>query len=130
MDGSAPSFTGKPTNVGAGPASASFGAFAGNIAGWNPYNSNAAFLTGIVLPNFRDPYVYGSHLTLEHEFKGGIALKTSWIGTFGHKLYRAEDVNRQFAGRDLKNAANSATNVAPMPVAPPVISTARSSRLG
>src|SRR2546425_883889 len=103
----APTFTGPPSNAGGGPATSSFGAFAGNIAGWNPWNSNAAFLTGIVLPNFRDPYVYGAHLSLEHEFAGGIVLKTSWIGTFGHKLYRAEDINRQFGGRDLNNASNS-----------------------
>lgn len=102
-----PSFTGPPSNTGAGPAGASFGAFAGNIAGWNPWNSNAAFLTGIVLPDFRDPYVYGTHLTLEHQFTGNFVLKTSWVGTFGHKLYRAEDINRVFGGRDTKSASNS-----------------------
>ena len=31
-------------------------------------------------------------------------LKTSWVGTFGHKLYRSEDINRYFGGRDIKNA--------------------------
>src|SRR5207249_3486890 len=82
-------------NVGQGPAGASFNAFQGNIMGWNPYNSNAAFLTGVLLPNFRDPYVYGSHLTVEHQFGGGAVLKGSWVGTFGHKLYRSEDINRQ-----------------------------------
>jgi len=58
-----------------------------------------------VLPNFRDPYVYGSHLSLDHEFAGGFVLKTSWVGTFGHKLYRAEDINRTFGGRDNPNAS-------------------------
>ena len=96
----APSFSGAPSNVGAGPAGATDNAFAGNIQGWNPYNQNAAYLTGIAFPGFRDPYVYGSHLSLEHEFAGGFVLKTSWVGTFGHKLYRSEDINRIFGGRD------------------------------
>jgi hypothetical protein len=122
LDGSAPTYTGPPSNVGHGPAGASFGAFAGNIAGWNPYNANGAFLTGIVLPNFRDPYVYGAHLTVEHQFAGGIVLKTSWVGTFGHKLYRAEDINRQFAGRDLLDASNNG-------VAPNLNTACSSSRL-
>jgi hypothetical protein len=73
--------------------------------GWYPYNANAAFLTGVVLNNFRDPYVYGSHLTLEHDFGQGFVLKTSWVGTFGHKLYRAEDVNRTFDGKALANGS-------------------------
>ncbi len=102
VNGGTPTFTGPPSNLGAGPAGATFHAFDGNIMGWYPFNSNAAFLTGIVFPNFRDPYVYGSHLSVEHEFPGQAVLKLSWVGTFGHKLYRAEDVNRQFAGRDLR----------------------------
>ncbi len=101
----APTFTGPPSNVGTGPAGATFNAFAGNIQGWNPFNANAAFLTGIAFPNFRDPYVYGSHLSIEHEFPAHAVLKVSWVGTFGHKLYRAEDINRHFGGRDLKSAS-------------------------
>ena len=107
VDGSAPTYTGDPTNPGHGPAGATYNAFAGNITGWNPYNSNAAYLTGVVFPNFRDPYVYGSHLSLEHEFAGGFVLKTAWVGTFGHKLYRAEDINRYFGGRVADNATGS-----------------------
>lgn len=99
VGGGTPTFTGPPSNVGSGPAGASFDAFGGNIQGWNPWNSNAAFLTGIVFPNFRDPYVYGSHLSLEHEFPGNMVVKVSWVGTFAHKLYRAEDINRAFGGR-------------------------------
>lgn len=96
-NGAAPTYTGAPSNVGSGPAGATFNAFAGNIQGWNPYNANASYLTGIVLPNdFSDPYVYGSQLSLEHQFGGGFVLKTSWVGTFGHKLIRAEDINRYF----------------------------------
>ncbi len=103
-NGAMPTYTGSPSNVGAGPAAATFGAFAGNIQGWNPYNANAAFLTGIVLQNdFPDPYVYGSQVSLEHQFAGNVVLKTSWVGTFGHKLLRAEDINRYF------NSVNEST---------------------
>jgi len=99
VDGSAPTYTGAPNNVGIGPAGATAKAFSGNIMGWNPYNANGAFLTGVVLPNFRDPYVFGSHLGVEHQLPGNAVLKVSWVGTFGHKLYRAEDINRVFGGR-------------------------------
>jgi hypothetical protein len=96
-NGGVPTYTGTPTNPGAGPVGATDNAFQGNIAGWNPYNANLAFLTGIVLQNdFPDPYVYGSQFSLEHQFAGNIVLKTSWVGTFGHKLIRAEDINRYF----------------------------------
>src|SRR5205807_2023331 len=37
VDGSAPTYTGPPTNKGAGPAGSTSNAFAGNIQGWNPY---------------------------------------------------------------------------------------------
>ncbi len=107
VNGGVPTYAGDPSNAGAGPAGATADAFAGNIQGWNPYNSNGAYLTGVVLPDFRDPYVYGAHLTLEHEFAGGFVLKTSWVGTFGHKLYRAEDINRVFGGRDSLNATGA-----------------------
>ncbi len=110
FDGGTPTFTGPPSNLGSGPAGATANAFAGNIQGWYPYNSNAAFLTGIAFPNFRDPYVYGSHLSLEHEFPGHAVLKVSWVGTFGHKLYRAEDINRQFGGRISKTGSGPFPN--------------------
>ena len=98
QNGAAPSYTGAPSNIGAGPAGATDNAFAGNINGWNPYNANAAFLTGVVFPGFRDPYVFGSHFGLERQLPGNSVLKVSWVGTFGHKLYRSEDINRVFGG--------------------------------
>jgi len=104
VGGGTPTYTGTPTNPGHGPAGATDNAFAGNITGWNPYNQNAAYLTGLVFPGFRDPYVYGSHLSVEHDFGGGFVLKTAWVGTFGHKLYRAEDINRYMDGRIINNA--------------------------
>jgi hypothetical protein len=100
QDGSAPRYTGSPSNVGHGLAGATDNAFAGNIQGWNPYNANPAFLTGVVFPGFRDPYVYGTHLSVERQLPGQAVLKVSWVGTFGHKLYRSEDINRVFGGID------------------------------
>ena len=108
MDGSAPTYKGPPTNPGAGPANASGNAFQGNIQGWNPYNANGAFLTGVVFPGFRDPYVYGSHLSIERQLPGDSVLKVSWVGTFGHKLYRSEDINRVFNGLGLGTGSGPA----------------------
>ena len=110
QNGAAPSYTGAPSNVGAGPAGATDSAFAGNIDGWNPYNANAAFLTGVVFPGFRDPYVYGSHLGIERQLPGNSVLKISWVGTFGHKLYRSEDINRVFGGRTMANGSGPSAN--------------------
>ncbi len=105
VDGSMPTYTGTPTNPGHGPAASTHDAFQGNLTGWNPYNSNLAYLTGVVLQNdFRDPYVYSSQFSLEHQFAGDFVLKTSWVGTFGHKLIRAEDINRYFDAQDLNTA--------------------------
>jgi hypothetical protein len=107
-NGAMPTYTGPPSNVGSGPAGATFNAFAGNIQGWNPYNANAAYLTGIVLQNdFADPYVYGSQISLEHQFAGNFVLKTSWVGTFGHKLIRAEDINRYFDSVNLSGCGST-----------------------
>ncbi len=112
-NGAAPSYTGAPSNIGSGPAGATANAFAGNIQGWNPYNANASYLTGVVLQNdFSDPYVYGSQISLEHQFAGGFVLKTSWVGTFGHKLIRAEDINRYFDSVNLGPSACAGTGYA------------------
>lgn len=110
VNGAAPTFTGAPSNIGGGPAGATFNAFQGNIAGWNPYNANSAFLTGVVFPGFRDPYVYSGQLSLEHQFAGNFVLRTSWVGTFAHKLYRSEDINRVFDGLDTLNGSGPANN--------------------
>ena len=106
-NGAAPTYTGAPSNVGGGPAGSTANAFAGNIQGWNPYNANLAYLTGIILANdFSDPYVYSGQVSLEHQFAGNTVLRTSWVGTFGHKLIRAEDINREFNGIGLYTNAN------------------------
>lgn len=88
-------FTGCGTNVGnQGPCSQAQNH--GNIEGWDPGNTNAALLTGIVFPTgVRDPYVYNFYLDIQREIMPKTVIDVKYVGTAGHKLYRAEDVNRQ-----------------------------------
>jgi hypothetical protein len=89
--GATPTFTGPATNPGQG-----LGAQAtGNLTGWAPSNPNVAILTGIIFPQgVRDPYVYNYFLSLQHEFPGRFVLETNYVGTTGHKIFRAENINR------------------------------------
>jgi outer membrane receptor for ferrienterochelin and colicin len=67
----------------------------GNITGWDPTNPNVANLTGIVLSQgIRDPYVYNFYLDIQREIMSKTVLDVKYVGTAGHKLFRAEDVNR------------------------------------
>ena len=86
-----PSFSGPATNpnqgVGAQPT--------GNLTGWDPSNPNTAILTGIVYPQgIRDPYVYNYFLGFQREIMPRLVLEANYAGTTGHKLFRAENVNR------------------------------------
>ena len=68
----------------------------GNISGWDPSNPNFAVLTGIVLPKgVRDPYVYNFYLSVQREILPKTVVDFKYVGTAGHKLFRAEDINRQ-----------------------------------
>jgi hypothetical protein len=68
----------------------------GNIEGWDPGNTNSALLTGIIFPKgVRDPYVYNFYLDIQREIMPKTVLDVKYVGTAGHKLFRAEDVNRQ-----------------------------------
>jgi outer membrane receptor for ferrienterochelin and colicin len=72
----------------------------GNINGWDPSNPNLALLTGIVFPQgIRDPYVYNFHLGIQREILPKTVLEVRYVGTAGHKLFRAEDVNREPGSR-------------------------------
>jgi hypothetical protein len=87
-------FTGPPTNPNQGPPNQSQAS--GNIDGWDPTNPNQATLTGIVFPKgVRDPYVYNFYLGIQHEILPKTVLDVKYVGTAGHKLFRAEDVNRE-----------------------------------
>jgi hypothetical protein len=87
-------FTGANLNPNQGPAGQSQAQ--GNIGGWDPTNPNQATLTGIIFPKgVRDPYVYNFYLGIQHEIMPKTVLDVKYVGTAGHKLFRAEDVNRQ-----------------------------------
>jgi len=90
----APTFTGPGTNPNMGPAGQSQAQ--GNIGGWDPSNPNLAILTGIIFPQgIKDPYVYSYHLSVQREILPKTVMEVRYVGTTGHKLFRAEDINRQ-----------------------------------
>src|SRR6202140_5311895 len=90
----APTFTGPPTNPNQGPAGQPQAQ--GNITGWDPSNPNKANLTGVVFPKgVRDPYVYNFHFGIQREILPKTVVDVKYVGTAGHKLFRAEDVNRE-----------------------------------
>ena len=85
---------GPPTNPNQGPAGQPQAQ--GNINGWDPTNPNFANLTGIVFPTgVRDPYVYNFHFGIQREILPKTVIDVKYVGTAGHKLFRAEDVNRE-----------------------------------
>jgi hypothetical protein len=87
-------FTGANLNPNQGPPNQAQAQ--GNITGWDPTNPNQATLTGIVFPSgVRDPYVFNFYLGIQHEIMPKTVLDVKYVGTAGHKLFRAEDVNRQ-----------------------------------
>ena len=80
------------------------------IGGWDPSNPNFANLTGIVLPQgIRDPYVYNYYLGLQHEIVAEMVLEANFVGTTGHKLFRAENTNR-YPGSVLPQGATYTDN--------------------
>ncbi len=89
--GQAPTFTGPPQNPGQGVGAQA----TGNLVGYDPTNSNTAFLTGIVFPDgIRDPYILNSYFQIQHEILPKTVLEVSYVGTQGRKLFRAENANR------------------------------------
>jgi len=91
--GVAPTFSGPPSgSQGQGFSGAQA---QGNIDGWNPLNPNLASLTGIIFPQgVDDPYIYNYYLGFQREILPKTVLEVDFVGTTGHKLFRAEDVNR------------------------------------
>jgi hypothetical protein len=93
--GVAPTFTGAGTNPGMGNGAQA----TGNIGGWASFNPDLASLTGIVLPQgIRDPYVYNDFLSIQHEIAPKTVMEVDYVGTTSHKLFRAQDINRQAGG--------------------------------
>jgi carboxypeptidase family protein len=72
----------------------------GNIMAWDPSNPDQATLTGIIFPQgIRDPYVYNWYLGVQHEIAPKTVLEVNYVGTAGHKLFRAQNVNRMAGDR-------------------------------
>jgi len=99
QSGGAPSYTGSSdplNNQGPdGQAQA-----IGNIGGWNGVHPNTALLTGIVLPEgLRDPYVHNAFVSIQHEIMPRLVAEVNYVGTFGHRLFRAQHINRSAGGR-------------------------------
>jgi outer membrane receptor protein involved in Fe transport len=89
--GATPTFLGAPTNPGQGTGAQAVG----NLSGWASGNPQTAFLTGIVFPQgIRDPYVYNYFLSVQREIMPKLTVEANYVGTTGHKLFRADDVNR------------------------------------
>jgi hypothetical protein len=67
----------------------------GNIVGWGPNNPHLSFRSGLIFPSgIRDPYVYSYYLGFQREIMPKLTVEVNYVGTTGHKLFRAEDVNR------------------------------------
>ena len=89
--GATPTYTGPPTNPGQGVGAQAVG----NLSGWAAGNPQTAYLTGIIFPQgVRDPYVYNFFLSVQHEIMPKLSIEANYVGTAGHKLFRADDVNR------------------------------------
>jgi outer membrane receptor for ferrienterochelin and colicin len=89
-----PSYTGAGTNPNMGPQNQAQAQ--GNINGWDSNNPNFAVLTGIVFPTgLRDPYVYNYYMSIQREILPKTIVQFDYVGTTGHKLFRAEDINRE-----------------------------------
>ncbi len=89
------SLSGPPTNPGGGPAALGF---TGNIYGWWPGNTNLASLTGIPDPTTRSPYVENGFFGIQHQLSNSTMFEVNWVGTFGHKIFWAQDPNRVVGG--------------------------------
>ena len=93
----APTYTGAPGagSLGNGPAGAGF---QGNIMGWYPDNPVLASLTGIPDPNMRSPYMENAFFGIQQQITPSMMLEVNWVGTYGHKLFWAQDINRVVGG--------------------------------
>jgi len=62
-------------------------------------NPDAAFLTGIVTPQgLKDPYVYNFFFGVQREIVPKWVVEANYVGTAGHMLFRAQQINRAVGG--------------------------------
>jgi outer membrane receptor protein involved in Fe transport len=93
--GAAPTYIGHPGNAGQSAFPSGGAENTGNITGYASFNPDTAYLTGIILPQgVDDPYVYNFFLSVQREIATKTVLEVNYVGTAGHKLFRAEDTNR------------------------------------
>jgi hypothetical protein len=89
---------GAPSFVGSAPPEQNSGSgvqATGNISGWDPANPHLAANSAIVFPKgIRDPYVENWFFGVQRQIRSGIVVQLNYVGTAGHKLFRAEAVNR------------------------------------
>jgi outer membrane receptor protein involved in Fe transport len=89
---------GTPTFLGPSPPAQHAGVgvqATGNISGWDPSNPHLAINTAIVFPEgIRDPYVENWFFGVQREIRPRLSVEVNYVGTAGHKLLRAESVNR------------------------------------
>lgn len=90
-----PSYTGAGSNPGQGTGAQAVG----NLTGWQGTNGDFAFLTGIVLPQgIKDPYVYNFFYGIQREIVPKWVVEANYVGTAGHRLFRAQQINRTVGG--------------------------------
>jgi outer membrane receptor for ferrienterochelin and colicin len=93
--GAAPTYSGPASNPGQGVGAQAVG----NLTGWDSVNPDEAFLTGIVLPQgLRDPYVYNFFFGVQREIAPKWVVEANYVGTAGHMLFRAQQINRAVGG--------------------------------
>lgn len=93
--GQPPSYTGVGSNPGQGTGAQDVG----NLTGWYSGNADLAFLTGIVLPQgIKDPYVYNFFYGIQREIAPKLVVEANYVGTVGHRLFRAQQINRVTGG--------------------------------
>jgi outer membrane receptor protein involved in Fe transport len=97
--GAAPTYLGHPGNVGQSGFPSGGAENTGNITGYAPFNQDKAYLTGIVFPKgIDDPYIYNFFLSVQREVIPKLVVEADYVGTAGHKLFRAEDTDRVAGG--------------------------------
>jgi len=98
--GAAPGYTSTAQGSGQNPGQGVGAQAVGNLTGWASTNPDAAFLTGIVLPQgIDDPYVYNFYYGIQREIVPKWVVEANYVGTVGHKLFRAQQINRAVGGQ-------------------------------